>query len=262
MNTTLKTILIALLVLVVGGGLFFTGQMYGRWNSASSYGDGWMPMMNGRGAGYDSMMGNGYNPTNAQPLSIDEAKAAAQKYIDLLDINGLAISEVMVFDNNAYILVKEQATGLGAFELLVDSGSNVAYPEHGANMMWNLKYSGLNHQNMTLVPGASAGMGGNGGMMGGGSSMMGRGYFNGDVVNVSANMTVTKEQAIQSAQTYLDQYLPGATVEEDGTAFYGYYTFDFSKDGKIAGMLSVNGFSGQAFYHTWHGTFIEESGMK
>ena len=41
--------------------------------------------------------------------------------------------------------------------------------------------------------------------------------------------------------------------------FYGYYTLDFSKDGKIVGMLSVNGYSGQIFLHTWHGTFIEEA---
>jgi len=37
------------------------------------------------------------------------------------------------------------------------------------------------------------------------------------------------------------------------------YTLDFEKDGKVAGMLSVNGYSGQVFLHTWHGTFIEES---
>ena len=41
--------------------------------------------------------------------------------------------------------------------------------------------------------------------------------------------------------------------------FYGYYTLDFEKDGRIAGMLSVNGYSGQVFLHTWHGTFIEEA---
>jgi hypothetical protein len=27
----------------------------------------------------------------------------------------------------------------------------------------------------------------------------------------------------------------------------------------MAGMLSVNGYSGQVFLHTWHGAFIEES---
>jgi hypothetical protein len=27
----------------------------------------------------------------------------------------------------------------------------------------------------------------------------------------------------------------------------------------IVGMLSVNGYTGQIFLHTWHGNFIEES---
>jgi hypothetical protein len=33
---------------------------------------------------------------------------------------------------------------------------------------------------------------------------------------------------------------------------------DFLKDGKVAGMLSVNGYTGQVWYHTWHGNFISE----
>lgn len=289
MNTTLKTILIVLVVLVLGGGLFFAGQVYSRWQSASFYGGGWMPMMdgrggwnnnsaygpmmNGRGNDYGPMMNNrgnnygpmmsgrgnnfgpmmgggfGFNNANVEPLTIDEAKQAAQTYLDSLDVSGLEIDEVMVFDNNAYVVVKEEATGIGAFELLVDPVSKTAYPEHGPNMMWNLKYSGINHDNM---------MNGVGGfMMGGG--MMGQNYFNGDVANVSADMSVTEEQATQAAQAYLDQNFPGAEVEGHATAFYGYYTFDYSQNGKVAGMLSVNGYSGQVFYHSWHGTFVEEA---
>jgi len=291
-NTTLKTILIVLVVLVLGGGLFFAGQVYSRWQSASFYGDGWMPMMDGRGGwnndsaygpmmsgrgnDYGSMMndrgnnygpmmsrrgenigpmmggGFGFNSANVEPLTIDEAKQAAQSYLDKLDVTGLEVDEVMVFDNNAYVVVKEEETGVGAFELLVDPVSKTAYPEHGPNMMWNLKYSGLNHENM---------MGEVGGfMMGGG--VMGQNYFSGDITNVSADMPVSEEQATQSAQAYLDQNFPGAEVEGHATAFYGYYTFDYSQNGKIAGMLSVNGYSGQVFYHSWHGTFIEETEME
>jgi hypothetical protein len=115
-------------------------------------------------------------------------------------------------------------------------------------MMWNLKY----------------GMMSGGGMMGGrGGGMMG-GWNNRNTTpaNVSADMPVTQEQAISLAQAYLDQSIPGATAATDPVKFYGYYTLDFEKDGKVAGMLSVNGYSGQVFLHTWHGTFIEESAMK
>ncbi len=102
----------------------------------------------GYGMDTDMMSGYGWNngtTSNVTPLTVDQAKQAAQKYIQSLNIQGLEIAEVMVFDNNAYVAVKESGTGLGAFELLVDPASQVAYPEYGPNMMWNLKYGGMNH---------------------------------------------------------------------------------------------------------------------
>ena len=150
----------------------------------------------------------------------------------------------MIFDNNAYVVVKESGTGLGAFELLVNSASQIAYPEYGPNMMSNLKYGGMNHGGM---------MGGNSGMMGGWN------YQATPSANVSAEMIVTSEQAVEYAQQYLDSNIAGATAATDPMQFYGYYTLDFEKDGKIVGMLSVNGYNGQIFLHTWHGTFIEEA---
>jgi hypothetical protein len=269
MNTLLKVSLIVVAVLVIVGGLFFAGQVYGSWQSGSQYGFWGMPMMrgygwqgnqsnygrgpmSGGGRGYGPMMGNGYGPgytTNFQPLTVDEAKQSAQKYVDSLGLTDLSLGEVMIFDNNAYVVVHETSTGMGAFELLVDPATKVAYPEYGPNMMWNIKYGGLNHSDM---------MGGRGygGMMGGGY-----GYnFNNTVPsNVSADMPVTQDQAIKDAQAYLDQYQPGTVAATDPVKFYGYYTLDFSKDGKVVGMLSVNGYSGEVFLHTWHGTFIEEA---
>jgi len=104
--------------------------------------------------------------------------------------------------------------------------------------MWNLKYSGM------------------GNMMGG---MMG-GWRNwqtpGTAPQLSAEMPVSPEQAVKLAQDYLDAYLPGTQVEEHVDQFYGYYTLHTLRAGQISGMLSVNGFSGQVFPHTWHGAFI------
>ena len=212
-------------------------------------------MMNGRGP---SMMGgnggnmmNGYNNTNLTPLTVDQAKAAAEKYLANLNNSDLHIAEVMIFDNNAYVVVKEISTDNGAFELLVDPTSQIAYPEHGPNMVWNLKYGGLNHENMM----------GNGGMMGmmGGTNGMMNGWDSTTPLNITAELTVTPEQAIAYAQKYLDTNISGATAATDPIQFYGYYTLDFEKDGKIIGMLSVNGYSGQVFLHTWHGSIIEET---
>ena len=210
-------------------------------------------MMNGStGMGPNMMGGYGYNPTNVTPLTIDQTKAAAEKYMANLDNSDLEVAEIMIFDNNGYVIVKEISTGIGAFELLVDPTSQIVYPEHGPNMMWNLKYSGLNHQYM---------MGVNGGMMGmmGGNNGMMNGWNSATPLDVTAELTVTPEQAVQYAQQYLDTNYAGATAATDPAQFYGYYTLDFEKDGKIIGMLSVNGYSGQIFLHTWHGTFIEET---
>lgn len=205
------------------------------------------------GEGYGMMGGYRSNASGAAALTVDQAKAAAQKYLATLNNPDLAIAEVMIFSNNAYVAVKETSTGNGAFELLVDPASQVAYPEYGPNMMWNLKYGSLNHQSM---------MGGYGnGMMGGyARGMMGNWASQSTPrANLSGTMSITAAQAVQYAQKYLDANVAGATAASDPMQFYGYYTLDFSTDGKVAGMLSVNGYSGQVFLHTWHGTFVEEA---
>lgn len=69
-------------------------------------------------------------------------------------------------------------------------------------------------------------------------------------------MTVTATAARQTAQQWLDQNQPGSMTEAPDT-FYGYYTVHLLKDGRVTGMLSVNGYSGQVWYHTWHGAFIQ-----
>ncbi|OQY91177.1 MAG: hypothetical protein B6D38_00850 [Anaerolineae bacterium UTCFX1] len=283
MNKTLSTILTVLVVLGLAGAIFFAGNMYARansfgpsmmygWSDNQAYGPN---MMNGRGPsmmdGYGNntygpggMMGNGgnmmngygYNNANVTPLTVDQTKAAAEKYLANLNNSDLEIAEIMVFDNNGYVIVKEASASIGAFELLVDPISQVAYPEHGPNMMWNLKYSGINHDNMMGSNGY--GMMGNGGMMGYGNTMM-QGWDNTSPVDLSSAMTVTPEQAIEYAQKYLDANISGAVAATDPMQFYGYYTLDFEKDGEVAGMLSINGYSGQVFLHTWHGAFIEEA---
>ncbi|MHB8779499.1 MAG: hypothetical protein ACYC6R_17335 [Anaerolineales bacterium] len=270
MNKILSTTLIVIAVLALAGGVFFAGTMYARayaygpammfgYGNNESYGPGMVGgnsnsgygMMNG-GSGYNMMNRNGSNNganSNVKPLTVDQAKAAAGKYIQSVKLQRLEVGEVMIFDNNAYVIVKESDTGLGAFELLVDPYSQTAYPEFGPNMMWNLKYGGLNHDGM---------MSGNS-MMGANGMMNGWDYKATPSTTVSAEMTVSLEQAIEYAQKYLDANSAGAIAATDPMQFYGYYTLDFERDGKVAGMLSVNGYNGQIFLHTWHGAFIEEA---
>jgi hypothetical protein len=111
--------------------------------------------------------------------------------------------------------------------MLIDKYSGRIVPEVGPNMMWNTKY----------------------GMM---SGMMG-----GFLRTPTGTMTVTSTQAEANAQQFLNAYYPGTTVGEV-TPFYGYYHVMVENAGTTYGMLSVNGYTGQVWYHTWHGVFIQE----
>ena len=230
----------------MGPGMMGQGFFGQRNNNQESYRQG--PGMMGRGffgQGNDSqgynrqgpgMMGRGFfNGTyTGEPASIEEARTAFDAYLTNLGEDDLELHEVMIFNQNAYAVVTEKSTGMGAMELLLDYASGDVYPEIGPNHMWNLKY----------------------GMMGGGRNGA-LGCRMGCTVNqdpaVVAEMTVTEADAKTAAQTYLDANEPGATAADEGMAFYGYYTFDYSVDGKVAGMLSVNGFSfpGLAAHLAW-----------
>ena len=256
MNTILKISLVVVGILVVSALIFTAGMFVGNmgWRT-TGFGPGNMMGWNSNrnnvcpnNAGYsikgNNMMG-GYRSgkdADIKPLIVDQAKQAIESYLKGLNNSDLELKEIMIFDNNAYARITEKSTGIGAMELLVDPASLSVFPEYGPNMMWNLKYGHMG--------GAGVMMGGYGGMMGG---------YNSNPGSVSATMTVSFEQADKIAQQYLDQQFPGYQAATDPDPFYGYYTIDILKDGKPTGMLSVNGFSGQVFLHTWHGTFIEMS---
>jgi len=264
MNKSLQILLIVSAVLVIGIGLFLGGMFFNRmfgWNNTlpggmmggyapdgqQSYGPGGRMNHDGRGPGPGGMMDDGYGPgsmmggygydvpSNVTPLSMEASEQAVQDYLASYGNDDLALKEIMIFDNNSYAIIVEKSTGIGAFELLVDPVSKNVFPEYGPNMMWNLKY------------GMHSGYGGHG-MMGWQQA-----------TDVSAEMTLSAEEAAQAAQEFLDRYNPGVMVSDEITPFYGYYTIDLEKDGMIVGMLSVNGYNGQVFPHTWHGTFIEMS---
>lgn len=199
------------------------GQPYG--GPGGMMGGGMM----GGGMG-PGMMGGGwgnYNPNpNATPITIDQAADAVRGYISIYG-GKLVLTEVMDFAWNYYAEVEEKSTGIHAMELLIDKYTGRVSPEMGPNMMWNTKYS----------------------PMGG---MMGSNYVGG---SPAANMSVGADQAKTLAQRYLDTNLPGLTVAEADT-FYGYYTLHTLKGDQVEGMLSVNGYTGAVWYHSWHGSFL------
>lgn len=161
--------------------------------------------------------GTPYN-SNGSLITLEQAKDIANRYQASQNNPDLELADLEEWEFNFYVEYKEKSTGTKAFQMLTDKYTGMMFPEMGPNMMWNTKYM------MGLQAGA---------------------------------MSVTEEQAMVSAQQFLDSRLPG-TKAENGGIFYGYYHFDVKKDEKMYGMLDVNGYSGQAWYHTWHGNFIRE----
>jgi hypothetical protein len=171
-------------------------------------------------------MAGGWTAESSGTLTIEDAQEAVEQYVAGLGYTDLEIAEVMEFEHNFYAIVAESDTGTGAMELLIDKSTGAVGPEMGPNMMWNARY----------------GMHGRGGGRMGGA--------------VGTN-TVAPEEALGIAQRWLDAHRPGVAVEEHADPFYGYYTIHAVKDGEIEGMLSVHGTTGQVWYHTWHGAFIQ-----
>jgi len=220
-----------------GYGLGMVGGGYGQ-GMMGGYGQGMMGgygqgMMGGysqgitqapppwAGVGGGGMMGGSRGSISGQRLSIDQARTLAEQYVSVASTD-LGVAEVMEFQNNFYSALIETSTGRGAMELLIDPYTGSIGPEPGPNMMWNDKYGHM-----------SFGAGG--------------------------DNALAMDEARAFAQQALETQLPGSTVHEDGTSFYGYYTFDFDgADGEIAGMLSVEASAGAVWLHTWHGGFVSE----
>ena len=140
----------------------------------------------------------------------------------------MEVKQVEEYTANFYVQVNDKSTGNGAFELLINKYTGSIYPEMGPNMMWNTQYG-----------------------------MMRSGILGGIFGAPTTTMPVTAAQATTDAQQYLNTYLSGTTTG-DVTAFPGYYTIEVLNGTTTYGMLSINGYTGQVWVHTWHGTFIQE----
>ncbi|MDO9097229.1 MAG: hypothetical protein Q7U60_03815 [Candidatus Methanoperedens sp.] len=240
-----KTLAILAVVLIVAGiaGLVLSSSYspytYGGYSSQWSGYGGMMDggMMGGSGGMMGSgmmgagMMGNmmqmmggnmllsGGVPYNQDGtmLSVEQAEDIANRYLASQNAPDLELADLEEWEFNFYAEYGEKNTSIGAFQIVIDKYTGAVSPEMGPNMMWNTKYG---------LTGLRAGA-----------------------------MPVTQEQAAVFAQKFLDARFPGTTAGYEST-FYGYYHFDVMKNGTIYGMLDVNGYSGQVWYHTWHGNYI------
>jgi len=190
----------------------------------------------------------GRNPTNLTPLTPEEATTSAQDYIASLGVDGLEVGAVLILQNRAYVAVKESATGLGAFELIISPMTREAHPMPGPATLWNLKYGGmleLTHRHKGFNPSANPTPDPN--MPSPAATP----------ASVSSEMPLSAEQAVEAAQKYLDTAYPGTTAASEALQFYGYYSIDFSREGEVIGKLTVNGYHGKVSGHLWRTEVVQ-----
>jgi hypothetical protein len=222
---SLRKILISSLILIIVGvlGLFLTLFIGNIGTGMSNFGTGRGYSFRQEDRGH---MNRAFNRSiETVDLSFEEVEELTHQYLEGNDLQGLDIAEIMEFSRNFYIEVYEAETGIGAMELLVDKSTGAIFPEYGPNMMWNLKY-GM-HSRIPLS-------------------------------QDDISMDIDEDKALELAERYLTRNNTGELAGDEVEKFYGYYTIHtLNKDGSIAGMLSVNGFTGDVWYHNWHGFFVD-----
>lgn len=238
-----------------------------------------VPMLAQSGSGFGPGFGPGWQGQAAagQSISLAQAETIARQAVAQSGNAGLAVAHIMEFSNNFYVAVKDKATGQGAFELLISRYTGFVHPEP-QSMMWNTQYGHMTgfRGSRGFGPGSGYGPGMMGSGFGPGSGygpgMMSPGFgpgagFGPGTTGPGFRSTapagtalLTLAQAEAQAQQYLDAQVPGAETSE-AIAFPGYYTIDVDRNVKPIGMLSVNAYTGQVWYHVWHGTFVQEKDL-
>ncbi len=208
------------------------GMGNGMGNSQTNMGNGMGGMMlTSGGAPYR---------LDRRTVQMDDAINIASRYMDTLSSAGLALDEIEEWEYNYYVVVKEAPPSpYKAYQLLIDKWTGFVMPEPGPNMMWNQKYGGMMNSMMDGMPG----------------------HMNKRERRITdPKMTVTLDAAASAASQFLrERFSHPLVVAEPPDTFYGYYNFDVNDaaTGIKYGMLSVNGTTGQVWYHTWHGGFLQ-----
>lgn len=132
---------------------------------------------------------------------------------------GATVGEVMQFENGYYAEIVGPEGDL-ATEVLVDPATGDVQIEYGPARMWNTRY----------------------GMMSTGST---------------PDVRVTAAEAESIAQQWLAAR--GDLTAGEAEPFPGYYTLHTLRDGEVDGMLSVHATTGDVWFHSWHGEFVDMS---
>ena len=209
------------------------GGMGGGMNSGQTN------MGNGMGG---LMLASGGNPyrQDGRLVQMADALNIASRYMNSLGNDGLALDEIEEWEYNYYVVVKEASPSpYKAYQLIIDKWMGFVMPEPGPNMMWNQKYGRMMNSMTDGMPGHMS---------------------NRERRINDPKMIVTPDAATSAASQFLrERFSRLLVVAGPPDTFYGYYNFDVNDvgTGTKYGMLSVNGTTGQVWYHTWHGSFLQ-----
>jgi len=153
-------------------------------------------------------------------ITPQQALDLAQDYASARAEN-LRVARMYEFANVFYAFVEETDTGMGAFQLIVQPVSGKVRVENGPSFNWNTKY--------------------------GRRAMMD--------IEIPEN-ALSMEEALTQAQKALEEESAELTIDPQGVAFHGYYTFEYLVDGEITGLISVNAQDCDYWFHNWLGDFI------
>ncbi|HUX52436.1 MAG TPA: hypothetical protein VMW73_16725 [Spirochaetia bacterium] len=231
------------------------GMMYGNDDNGQGYGPGMMGGGYGGGPGYGrgqgygrGMMGGGYGPgmafdqdgtgygynaqSNATRIDASRINTVVEGYLATLPGKELQIAEIVDFQYNYYVRVKEKGAATYSMELLVNP------------------YSGR------VVPvGYGRGVRDNDFPRGGrGPWAAGPGTYSGTPSQAAQNVSSGEAQKI--AADFVKRFSPNDSVTGEAQ-FPGHYSMFITDNGKIVGVVSVDASSGTAFYHRWLGTFLK-----
>jgi len=218
--------LVATVITLFASAALAAGTLGGPSSGSSvmrGYGPGpYAGMMGSQGQGsYAGMMGSmGVVWLPGDGVAVSSIPAARSRAATAAKPLRLHPGEVIQFDNGFYVELKD-AAGKPATEVIVDPQSGAVSTEPGPAMMWNTR----------------VGMHARGGP------------------GAARVAPADPARARSIATTWLAANRAGTTIGSID-AYPGYFTIDLKLNGKVSGMMSVNAYSGDVWYHTWHGAFI------
>ncbi len=173
----------------------------------------------------------GHLHVREERLTMDQVEDRVRQYLSNLEDHNLEVKEIIEFTHRFYVVFSEKDTGINAFVGMVDAYTGQMFATHRPDMWWNTKYRGSSYKPSRGSP---------------------------TLDWPSGPMTITKEQAWNTAQSSIDENIAGEVAKAGVVeTFYGYYTIPILRQGDLVGLVSINGYTGGICYEACHGSLID-----